>query len=146
MADPNVILMRHALAPGMGDPAEFDIADCSTQRNLSAEGIRQAETIGQALVARGLVPTRILTSSWCRCKDTAKALGLGAWQVHDGLASFYEGHVDRDKTLADLRAELGRIGDDELVLMVTHQVVIQAITGIFVESGGYVLVNSHSFR
>ena len=65
--------------------------------------------------------------------------------MHKGLASFYEGHVDRDETMAHLRAELAKIGQDELVLFVTHQVVIQALTGIYVESGGYLLENSTRF-
>lgn len=145
MAGPNVILMRHALAPGTGDPAHFDITDCATQRNLSQEGIAQAKEIGKALTGRGLTPTRILTSPWCRCVDTAKHLGLGAYHIHEGLSSFYEGHVDKAETMAKLRAELASIGEDELVLFVTHQVVISALTGIFVKSGGYLLVHSQDF-
>ena len=136
IAGENIILMRHAIAPGTGDPAHFQIDDCETQRNLSAEGIAQA---------KGLRPTRILTSPWCRCIDTAEALDLGAYEIHYGLASFYEGHVDRDKTLAYLREELARIEEDELVLFVTHQVVIQALTGIYVKSGGYLIEDSTRF-
>ena len=146
MAGGTVILMRHAIAPGIGDPAHFQIDDCETQRNLSAEGIAQAQEIGEALAAKGLQPTRILTSPWCRCIDTAKALNLGAFEIHQGLASFYEGHVDKDKTLALLRQELERIDEDELVLFVTHQVVIQAVTGVFVKSGGYIIADSSQFE
>ena len=145
MAGENIILMRHAIAPGTGDPAHFRIDDCDTQRNLSAEGIAQAQEIGKVLEAKGLRPTRILTSPWCRCIDTAEALNLGAYEIHQGLASFYEGYVDRDKTLALLRQELANIGNDELVLMVTHQVVIQALTGVFVKSGGYLIEDSKRF-
>ena len=145
LAGDNIILMRHALAPGTGDPASFQIDDCTTQRNLNAAGLAQARDIGKDLIAKGLVPTRILTSPWCRCKDTAQALNLGKWQAHEGLSSFYEGHVDRDETLALLRNELQSIGDDELVLLVTHQVVIQALTGIYVKSGGYLLEDSSRF-
>ena len=145
-AGDNIIFMRHALAPGTGDPAHFQINDCSTQRNLSQEGIEQAKEIGKSLAANGVFPTRILTSPWCRCIDTAKALSLGEIEVHDGLASFYEGHVDRDKTLALLRDELRQVGEDELVLMVTHQVVIQALTGVFVKSGAYLYADSSQFQ
>ena len=145
VAGENIILMRHALAPGYGDPAQFQIDDCATQRVLSQEGIEQAREIGQALREKGLVPTRILTSPWCRCVDTAREMGLGPYEVHLGLSSFFEGHVDKDETLAILRQELQTIGEDELVLLVTHQVVIQALTGIFVESGGYLLEDSTRF-
>lgn len=141
----NVILMRHALAPGVGDPAQFQIDDCTTQRNLSQEGIEQARDIGQSLIAKGLVPTKIYTSPWCRCIDTAQALDLGPYEIHPGLSSFFEGHVDRDETLRLLRAELQNIGQDELVLFVTHQVVIQAMTGRYVKSGEYLIVDSTQF-
>ena len=91
------------------------------------------------------MPTRILSSPWCRCQDTAKYLGLGPYEVHEGLSSFYDGHVDRDETMAALRAELATIGEDELVLFVT-QVVISALTGIFVKSGGYLIEDSTRFN
>ena len=141
-ADGNVILMRHALAPGFGDPATFDVTDCSTQRNLNEEGRAQARMIAKNLVAQGLKPTKILTSPWCRCVDTAKEMALGAWQVHQGLASFYEGHVRKEQTLPLLVEEMRRIKEGELVLMITHQVVIQALTGTYVDSGGYLIVDS----
>ena len=145
MAGQNIILMRHALAPGTGDSAHFTADDCRTQRNLNEVGIAQAKEIGARLRAQGLVPTRILSSVWCRCQDTAKYLGLGPYEVHEGLSSFYDGHVDRDETMALLRAELATIGDDELVLFVTHQVVISALTGVFVKSGGYLIEDSTRF-
>ena len=145
-AGDNIILMRHALAPGTGDPSNFQIDDCATQRNLNQAGIEQAKQIGKSLAAKGLVPTRIFTSPWCRCVDTAKALNLGDYVIHDGLASFYEGHVDRDETLSLLRAELRKIGDDELVLFITHQVVIQALTGTYVKSGAYLLKDSNRIK
>ena len=141
-AEGNVILMRHALAPGFGDPASFDITDCSTQRNLNQEGRQQARMIAKKLVAQDLRPTRILTSPWCRCVDTAKEMALGAWQVHDGLASFFEGHVKKQATLPLLLEEMKRITKGELVLMITHQVVIQELTGIYVDSGGYIIVDN----
>jgi len=138
----NVVFMRHALAPGYGDPANFKIGDCSTQRNLDHVGREQARALGQALRQEGIGFSKILSSEWCRCLDTAQELGLGPWQRFPGLNSFFEGHADRQKTLALLKSELARLGPDELVLMVTHQVVIRAVTGSSVESGGIVLYNT----
>ena len=146
LADSEVIFLRHALAPGTGDPAHFQIDDCSTQRNLSAEGRQQAKAIGQELKDKGLTPTRILSSPWCRCKETADLMALGAWQTHFGLSSFYEGHVDRDDVLAALQAELTSLSDNERVLLVTHQVVIQAVTGLYLPSGGYVVMKSKDIK
>ena len=142
LADSEVIFLRHALAPGTGDPAHFQIDDCSTQRNLNEDGRLQAKAIGRELIDKGLMPTRILSSPWCRCKETAELMGLGAWQTHFGLSSFYEGHVDKAEVLAALKEELGKLADGERVLLVTHQVVIQAVTGLYMPSGGYVVVKS----
>ena len=43
----NVLFIRHTVAPGFADPANFMIEDCVTQSNLNAEGKRQAEKIGK---------------------------------------------------------------------------------------------------
>jgi broad specificity phosphatase PhoE len=64
-------LLRHAIAPGTGDPPGFTLGDCDTQRNLSAEGRAQAERIGARLRENGIAAARVLSSQWCRCLDTA---------------------------------------------------------------------------
>lgn len=138
----NVVFMRHALAPGYGDPADFKIDDCTTQRNLDHQGQRQAREIGQTLRKERIVFDRILSSEWCRCKDTAEELGLGEWESFSGLNSFFQGYVDRAETLAQLEKNLASLSPDGLVLMVTHQVVINAVTGISAASGGLVLYNT----
>ena len=40
-----IILIRHAKAPGGGDPEGFKIEDCKTQRNLDMMGINKAKKI-----------------------------------------------------------------------------------------------------
>lgn len=138
----NVVFMRHALAPGYGDPANFKIDDCSTQRNLDQIGREQARAIGQAFRDYGISFDLILSSEWCRCKETADELGLGVWTGFDGLNSFFQGYAKREETLAKLRAKLDSLPPDILVLMVTHQVVINAVTGNSVGSGGIVIYNT----
>jgi len=142
--DANVIFMRHALAPGFGDPENFNINDCSTQRNLSSVGIYQSKVIGQAILSEGIKFDEILSSQWCRCKDTAINLELGNWTEFRGLNSFFEGHANRIETLKLLNEKLDSIKDKKLVLMITHQVVISSVTGKFVDSGGIILYNSRT--
>lgn len=147
--DANVIFMRHALAPGTGDPAHFDINDCHTQRNLNDVGRAQARKIGIYLKQHHLQFTEILSSQWCRCVDTVTQMDIASlsdqpWQVFFGLNSFYDGHVDEDDVLDALQQKLAHLDEDSLVLMVTHQVVITAITDIFPASGEMVAYNSHS--
>ena len=72
-----VLMLRHATAPGFGDPPEFRLGDCSTQRNLDATGRAQATALGERLRAAGLGEARVFSSAWCRCQETARLLNLG---------------------------------------------------------------------
>ena len=107
--DANVLFLRHALAPGFGDPAAFRIDDCSTQRNLDAAGRWQSRKLGTYLRDQGIVFDEILSSRWCRCVDTAAEMNVGDFSTFDGLNSFFDGHVDREATLALLADRLGTI-------------------------------------
>ena len=40
-----LVFIRHAYAPGGGDPNNFNINDCNTQRNLNNGGKHQAKQI-----------------------------------------------------------------------------------------------------
>ncbi|MFL2830780.1 MAG: histidine phosphatase family protein [Candidatus Puniceispirillales bacterium] len=132
--------MRHALAPGNGDPSNFIIDDCSTQRNLDSNGIRQSKKIGEKLKKNNIKFTKIFSSFWCRCKHTASFLNIGEFLTHKGLNSFYQGHVNREETLAELSKLISSLKVLKgTYLMVTHYVVIQAFTGMSLSSGGMVV-------
>ena len=141
--DANVVFMRHALAPGFGDPINFSYSDCTTQRNLDEEGRRQARLIGKAIQESSIQFSDVLSSEWCRCKETTKLLGLKKWSTFSGLNSFFQDYADKDDTLRKLKLKLNEI-DNAVILMVTHQVVISAATGVSVVSGGLVAYNSFS--
>jgi phosphohistidine phosphatase SixA len=135
-----VLLMRHAMAPGTGDPGDFELGNCASQRNLDARGQAQAIATGERLSAAGFAPQVIATSPWCRCHQAARLLALGEPEVDMGLASFFQGHVQRADTLAAFDALLGRIGERSAIL-VTHFVVISAVAGRSPASGGLVAFN-----
>ena len=135
-----MIFLRHALAPGHGDPKNFDLNDCRTQRNLDETGRRQARAIGKRIAAAQLNLAGIYSSEWCRCLETAFLLDLGAITPFEGLNSFYQNHAPRDATLAKLTSKLDSLPRDGApVIMVTHYVTIQAVTNRQVSSGGAVL-------
>ena len=138
----NVIFLRHALAPGFGDPNNFVKQDCDTQRNLNNEGRLQARLIGHYLKASKISFSEVLTSEWCRCIDTTRELNLGKWKTFSGLNSFFEGHEKKDKVMDKLGNKLDSLGKSDLVLLVTHQVVILEQTGVAPRSGEMVLYNS----
>lgn len=136
----HVLMLRHAIAPGFGDPDGFDVEDCATQRNLSEEGRAQARTIGKRLRAEGLIDITIYTSAWCRCKDTAREIDITKAQFHPGLNSFFEDRGRRDEIVAQLKQLLAALANGPPAVLVTHQVNIQAITGQGVGSGQGIIV------
>ena len=141
LSEPGIVaIMRHALAPGSGDSASFTLDDCATQRNLDARGRDQAQEIGKAIRAAGVTIDRVLTSQWCRCRDTAELLGLGPVEDLPALNSFFRNPARADPQTADLRQFLLSLPPGETVILVTHYVNIRALTGRGVASGEVVLL------
>jgi phosphohistidine phosphatase SixA len=129
-----VLLLRHAIAPGMGDPANFQLDDCRTQRNLSQLGREQAQRWGQLLRSQRIEP-RLLSSRWCRAQDTAKAMNLGAVEVLPALNSFFQTRATALEQTAALIEQINTQAPDAPRVLVSHQVNITALTGIYPASG-----------
>ena len=137
----HILMIRHALAPGTGDPPNFKIGDCSTQRNLDETGRAQARNIGDWLRANGVSSARVYSSQWCRCLETAKLVDLGPVQELPALNSFYERTQDREPNLRALNDFISRQpSDGDLIVFVTHFVTIGAVAGKSVSSGEGVLL------
>lgn len=134
-------LLRHALAPGFGDPEHFTLNDCSTQRNLSNAGRRQAERIGARLRAIGITSARVVSSEWCRCLDTARLLGLGTVQRLPVLNSFFAHPTKRESQTAALTTWLATQSLQPPLIIVTHQVNIAALVGQGAQSGELLIVD-----
>ncbi|SNT27852.1 histidine phosphatase family protein [Tropicimonas sediminicola] len=134
LTEPGAIaVMRHALAPGTGDPAAFTLGDCSTQRNLDERGREQARKIGAALRERGITFDRVLTSQWCRTRETAELLDVGSVSDAPVLNSFFQDFSTRER---QTREALDLIAQsDGRILLVSHQVNISALTGRGTRSG-----------
>lgn len=129
-----VVLIRHAEAPGIGDPANITLGDCSTQRNLSENGRAQADRLGAAFRARGVTVGQALTSGWCRCIDTA-TLAFGTAEVWPALNSFFRDASTDAVQTAEVRARVAAWAGPGTLALVTHQVNITALTDIFPASG-----------
>jgi len=137
-----VLMIRHAEAPGTGDPAGFSVDDCRTQRNLSADGRQQAKAIGNWLRAKGIERARVYSSQWCRCLETARLMRVGEVRPLPALNSFYQRPQDREPNIAALRGFLAeQPPDGALLVLVTHQVTISALTGEYTSSGHGVLLS-----
>jgi phosphohistidine phosphatase SixA len=127
-------IMRHADAPGIGDPPAFRLDDCATQRNLGPRGRAQATLLGDRLREAGLRDPHVLTSQWCRARETARLLGFGPPDDLEPLNSFFAERAEGPARTAALRAWIAA-APDRPTLLVTHQVNITALTGIFPASG-----------
>ena len=124
-----VLMLRHAqTVAGFGDPPNFDLNQCNTQRNLSEVGRDQSKRIGQWLSARKLVASSVQSSAWCRCKDTA-SLAFGRFDVLPALNSTFEGRSDSMVQTEALRQRLTTLRAGQFEAWVTHQVNITAMTG-----------------
>jgi phosphohistidine phosphatase SixA len=137
----HVALMRHARAPGTGDPDDFRLDDCSTQRNLDHVGRDQARRTGQAFRERGVTIGRVLSSQWCRCLETAELLALTEVEAFAPLNSFFGERTGEPEQTEAVRALLAEAdADGPSLVMVTHQVNITALTGIYPRSGEIVVL------
>lgn len=137
----HVVLMRHALAPGTGDPANFRLDDCATQRNLDDTGRQQARATGAAFRNRQIPVATVYTSQWCRCRETAELLDLAPVVELPALNSFFQARQRRGPQTEALRTFLADLKPgEENVVLVTHFVNIRALTGEAVSSGELVVV------
>ena len=138
----NIIFIRHAIAPGNGDPPNFNISDCSTQRNLSKNGELQSVKIGKFFKKNDIKITKVLSSEWCRCKDTAK-IAFGNYETKNFLNSFYDERFseNKDKQILDFQKFIQNWDQSGNLVLVTHYVVISEILDLATNSGEIVITD-----
>ena len=141
-----LIFIRHAYAPGSGDPINFDLNDCSTQRNLNKEGINQSKKIGNFFSKNKIQIDRVLSSEWCRCKDTAK-FAFNKYTTFNALNSFYDPRFEKnkDKQVIDLKKYILNLNSKQNIVLITHFVVISEILNISASSGE-IIVSDREFN
>ena len=139
-----IIFLRHALAPGNGDPENFNINDCTTQRNLSESGIIQSKNIGLFFEKNKIKIDKILSSEWCRCKDTAK-IAFKNFETFDALNSFYDEKFasNKDIQIKKLKKYIKSWESNKNLILVTHFVVISSILNIGTSSGEMIIVDKN---
>ena len=141
-----VLLMRHSYAPGVGDPDNFKLNDCSTQRNLSDVGRQDAKDVGEWLQRREIKIFRVETSRWCRAKETAQLLGLGKVRLNKNLDSLFEeaDALNHPQTAAVRKQIQNHRNKTGLLVLVGHYVNIAALTGVGVASGEGILIKANA--
>ena len=142
----NLIFIRHAYAPGGGDPDNFDINDCSTQRNLNEEGRKQAKNIGN-FFKKNLIPIdKVISSEWCRCKETAK-IAFKKFETKNFLNSFFSKKFSKNRTnqIKDLKKYIDKWEGNKNLVFVTHYVVISEALN-YASSSGEIVISNIRFK
>ena len=140
-----IILIRHSLAPGGGDPAGFKIDDCKTQRNLNKKGINQSKKIGKLFKKNKVPIDQVLSSQWCRCKDTAK-YAFRNYKEFTALNSTFQSPYNKNepKQLKELYNFVKKWdGKGKNLVLVTHYSIITSVTNAVPSSGEIVITNKN---
>ena len=135
-----LIFIRHAHAPGNGDPKNFNINDCSTQRNLDQKGMNQSKQIGLFFKNNSIQIDKVLSSEWCRCKDTA-FLAFIKFEEKSFLNSFYNQKFSKNKKkqIYELKKYINNWSSKKNLILVTHYVVISELLNVYPSSGEIVI-------
>ena len=140
-----ILLIRHSKAPGSGDPEGFNLKDCTTQRNLSEKGINQSKKIGKLFKKNKIRVDRVLSSQWCRCKDTAK-IAFNNYEEFSALNSTFQPPYDKnaEKQINELKNFIQNWkGNGTNLVLVTHYVIIAALTNVAPRSGEIIIVDKN---
>ncbi len=141
----NIIFIRHAYAPGGGDPDNFDLNDCSTQRNLNSQGRMQSKKIGNFFNENKIPIDLVLSSEWCRCKETA-LIAFSNYETKDFLNSFYSAKFSKNKKkqMKNLKKFINDWGNDKNLILVTHYVVISEALN-YASNSGEIVISDKNF-
>ena len=141
-----LIFIRHAYAPGIGDPNNFNLNDCSTQRNLNSIGRKQAKDIGEFFRENKIKIYKVLSSEWCRCKETAD-IAFKNYSTNSFLNSFYNSKYakNKDKQVVALNNYVKKFKSDKNLIFVTHYVLISEVLN-YGPSSGEIVVSDRNFN
>ena len=141
-----LIFIRHAYAPGNGDPNNFNLNDCSTQRNLNSIGRKQAKDIGEFFIENKIKIYKVLTSEWCRCKETAD-VAFNNYSTNSFLNSFYSPKYakNRNKQIKALKDYIRKYQSNKNLILVTHYVLISEVLN-YGPSSGEIVVSDKNFN
>ena len=141
-----LIFIRHAYAPGSGDPDNFNLNDCSTQRNLSKEGKKQAKYIGEFFKNKKIKVDKVLSSEWCRCKETA-VIAFSNYKTESFLNSFFSNKFRKNKDLQikNLKSYIDKWDKKKNLILITHYVVILEILD-YAPSSGEIVISDMNFK
>ena len=141
-----LIFIRHAYAPGGGDPENFNIIDCTTQRNLNESGKKQAKKIRDFFINNKIPVGKVYSSEWCRCKDTAK-IAFKEFETKIFLNSFFSYDFSKNKyeQMKNLKKFVKNSQNSENIIFITHYVVISEVLS-YAPGSGEIVISDKQFN
>ena len=141
-----LIFIRHAYAPGSGDPKNFNLNDCSTQRNLNNIGRKQSKKIGNLFNKDNIIIKNVYSSEWCRCKETA-SIAFESFETKKFLNSFYSAQFAKNKInqVRDFQKFINSWNKKDNLIFVTHYVFISEILN-YAPSSGEIIITDENFN
>ncbi len=134
-----VVVLRHSYAPGAFDPPTARLEDCSTQRNLDANGRAQAQRTGEAFRQHGIEVGAVVSSPRCRCLDTAR-LAFGRVEAWAPLGGALDDAELRRRQVVEIRRRMAEHRGGPPLVLVTHGSVVTDLTGLSVQMGAFVVL------
>jgi virginiamycin B lyase len=132
-----VVYFRHAATDfSMSDTDTGNLANCARQRNLDARGKADARAIGRAWRALRLPIARVLSSRYCRARDTAR-LAFGRARMTLDLTGLPSAATDaeRQRRIQALRGLLSARPARGNTVLVAHLFNIQEAADVSLEEG-----------
>jgi phosphohistidine phosphatase SixA len=140
-SDGYVALIRHASAPGpAGDPADYKLDDCATQRNLSEQGRVEARALGERFRTQQVKVGKVVSSQWCRCRQTAELMNIGPVEDASTFNNAFVLNSAYDALRAGARATIGAWRGPGTLVVVTHGQNIFSMLGFHPREGEVVVV------
>jgi len=141
-----LIFIRHAYAPGGGDPINFDINECNTQRNLNNSGRNQADKIGSLFKDNNISTDKVYSSEWCRCKETA-LIAFNQFETKKFLNSFFSSKFAQNKNsqIKSFKKFIKSWDGKKNLIFVTHYVFIYEILD-YAPSSGEIIISDKDLK
>jgi len=125
-----VVFIRHGLTdPGVGDPPGFKLGDCKTERNLNAEGRAESRRLGEAFQRRKIPVAQVLSSEWCRCRETAE-LAFGRYETWNALNNLFGRSENAEAQKRAMLERASRFAGPGNLILVSHGATIVTVTGV----------------
>ena len=140
-----IIFLRHAYAPRTVENGDNDKnykdKDCSTQRDILKEGIRQSKEIGNFVISNNIEIDKVISSPTCRTYKTAKYAGWD-YKIDKNLRNTRKKSIQEKRFKKIKKIVSSWNGEGNLVLVTHFKVINPLFPGVKSDSGEMVIANN----